>query len=125
MDLVRRPAAAIAVLDHGLPVPGDRLVDRQLGFVDVDGLSLVGQPFGDPPIVLGVAGERIVRAQVDVTPVERDDGLAGGLVATIFGNRRSQLRHVESPSFAKTVCTVLDSLENATLPIVGRYTKHL
>jgi hypothetical protein len=67
-----------------LPVTSDDLSDRHVGHTAHRcKLAPIGQPFADNAIVLLTAGVGAVRPQVDVRPVEGDDGLAGCTVLAI------------------------------------------
>ncbi len=56
--------------------------------------AAVGELLGDEAIVLGLALGRVVFAEVDIAPVEGDDGLAAGFVEAV--RRGAQLSKPEA-----------------------------
>ena len=48
-------------------------------------VPMIGHPLGSQPVVLASAGLAAVGAKVEVAAVQRDDGVAAGLVAAVLG----------------------------------------
>jgi hypothetical protein len=100
-----RAAAILAIVVGGeAKIPGakfddgDRVAARRLK------APIALKPFGNQPIVLGLAGLRAMRPQIMLNYVERDDGLPAGLVLAVLRKRnelkRVGLRGFEPPTSA-------------------------
>lgn len=63
---------------------------------DVERLTILtarGKPLCDEPVILGSADLGPESPQVVILTLDRDDGLAGAPVKTVFGRRVNQTRH--------------------------------